>query len=338
LIALSLFSGGLDSQLATRLLQLQEIEAVAVHFFHRFHQAGEPGSWPDTVGLPRAAATVREAAEQLKIRLVLNDFSDEFLRVANDPRHGRGKGFNPCLDCRIVMLDRARRLMAEYGASFVVTGEVLGQRPMSQHKQGLEMVAKRSGLGRLLLRPLSAQRLPVTIPEEEGWVDRDKLLGLQGRNRKPQIALAKEFGLNDYPAPAGGCFLTDPNLASRFYAWSEHLGALSQREMVALRIGRHFRLPGGTHAVVGRDHHENESLKSLLGDTCHLTVAGIPGAWVYFFNTPTTEDLEVAARLAVRYSDARDRRSVNVAVLGIDPPCTIVADPADDGLLESLRV
>lgn len=338
MIALSLFSGGLDSQLATRLLQLQGMNTVAVHFFHRFHQAGEPGSWPDTDGLPQVAAMVREAAEQLGIELVLTDFSEQFLRVANDPRHGRGKGFNPCLDCRIVMLDLARQLMPEYGASFVFSGEVLGQRPMSQHKQGLEMVAKRSGLGRLLLRPLSARLLPPTIPEEEGWVDREKLLALQGRNRKPQMALAQEFGIEGYPAPAGGCFLTDPNLASRFYSWAEHLGALSPREMVALRVGRHFRLPGGTHAVVGRDKRENESLKALLGDLCHVTVEGFPGAWVFFFHTPSEKDLDIAARLAVRYSDAKDRRDVNVAVLGIDPPRTIIADPLDDDVLESLRV
>ncbi len=336
--AMGMFSGGLDSQLAVRVMKDQGITVMAVYFYHRFNRIGEQGTWPDMDHAPPQVACMSELAREAEVDFVAVDFSQKFLDITNSPKHGRGKGFNPCLDCRIAMLTSARDIMEEVGAAFVFTGEVLGQRPMSQHKQGLQMVAKRSGLEGLLLRPLSARLLPPTLPEDKGWVDRSRLLSLQGRNRTPQFDLAKELGVKHYPTPAGGCFLTDPNLATRFFSWTTHHGEIGPREMVLLRIGRHFHLPGGVHVVVGREKSENEQLRSMLPNVFHLATTDSPGASVFLLQSPTRDDVELAARLAARYSKARTEDTAHVSMTGPGTSAMIVAHPADDDLLAKLRV
>jgi hypothetical protein len=236
------------------------------------------------------------------------------------------------------MLTLARGMLAKYNVSFIFTGEVLGQRPMSQTKQGLERVEKRSGLDGLLVRPLSARLLKPTIPEQEGWIDRDSLYALQGRNRKPQFELAGIFGIRDYPQPAGGCFLTDPNIVSRFFTWAEQHGDIGPREMVLFRIGRHFDLPGGSHAVMGRNREENELLDTILPDEWHLFTREPRGASVYLLRAPNGDDLTLAARLAARYSKTRTSTHVDVVIISPSGRHIIEVAPADDELAGQFRI
>lgn len=336
--AMALFSGGLDSQLAVRLIQCQGIDIVGVHFFHRFHKPGEAGSWPDTVSVPSSVEAAHAAAERLGIELVPYDFSKEFLALINKPRFGRGKGFNPCVDCRITMLSLAKEMMPSLDAAFIITGEVIGQRPMTQVRHRLNFIAKQSRVGRLLLRPLSAGRLAPTVPEDRGWVDRTRLLSLTGRGRKAQVALATELEVDEFPQPGGGCFLTDENVASRFFSWVHRLGSVGPRELVAFRVGRHFILPGGTYAVAGRDQHENEALRALLPEAWHLVVRDRPGSSVFALHDPSDDDLRVAGGIAARYSKMRDSASVVVTATRGGESSELVVDPLAVELTESLRV
>jgi len=336
--ALALLSGGLDSQLAVRVIQSQDIEVVGVHFFHRFNKPGEPGSWPDTTVLPPPAKDVERVAERLGVQLVVYDFSKEFVAFVNKPQHGRGKGFNPCVDCRITMLSLAKTMMPNLDASFVITGEVLGQRPMTQVKHRLNYIAKHSSLGRLLLRPLSAQRLSATLPEEQGWVDRDRLLDICGRGRKAQMALAPELGITEYPQPAGGCFLTDLNVASHFFSWVERLGSVGPRELVAFRLGRHFILPGGNYAVAGRDQHENEALQALLPEATQLVCRDVPSSSVFVLHETNSADLLAAAGIAARYSKARNEGEVIVSATRLGAARELSVSPLSTEVIDSLRV
>lgn len=331
-------SGGLDSRLSLCIVRDLGVHVIALHFFHRFNRAGAPGTWPDTTTLPPQVEQIRRATIDMGVEFHAVDFSDAFLSLVNRPQHGRGKGFNPCLDCRIEMLNLARGLLGKYDVSFVFTGEVLGQRPMSQTKQGLERVEKRSGLDGLLVRPLSARLLKPTIPEQKGWIDRDSLYAFQGRNRKPQFELAESFGIRDFPQPAGGCFLTDPNIVSRFFTWAEQHGDIGPREMVLFRIGRHFDLPGGSHAVMGRNREENELLETILPDEWHLFTREPRGASVYLLRAPDDNDLTLAARLAARYSKTRTEARVDVVILSPFGRQILEVTPADDELAGQFRI
>jgi tRNA-uridine 2-sulfurtransferase len=252
---LALISGGLDSLLAARFIQSQGVEVVPLHFKIPFCHY-------DKNKQEKTEALSRLIKEELKEELRQIDIREEFLELLKNPRYGFGSNMNPCIDCKILMLAKAKEMMKETGASFVVTGEVLAQRPMSQHRQALELIEKRSGLEGLLLRPLSAKRLPETIAEREGWVDRNKLLEFSGRTRKPQIELALTLGLKDYPNASGGCLLTDPEFAKRLKDLSSHEG-LSLGGIELLRLGRHFRLGDHTKLVVGRNEREDIILEGL---------------------------------------------------------------------------
>ena len=187
----------------------------------------------------------------------------DYMRIVQNPPHGHGRGMNPCIDCRIYMLRKVKEMMAGSGASFVITGEVLGQRPMSQHRPAIRKIEKESGLEGLILRPLSAQHFPPTIPEREGIVDREKLLAFSGRSRKPQIDLAEKLGVKDYPCPAGGCLLTDPVIAARLRDLFAHVPDYDLADLHLLRIGRHFRLNPGLKVILGRNRLENEQIEAL---------------------------------------------------------------------------
>jgi len=297
--ALGLFSGGLDSMLAAAVLRAQGLEVTLICWVTPFYGAERARASAAHLGLP-----LREL-----------DLTEKFLPLIYDPPHGWGKGHNPCIDCHILMLREAGALLEAEGFDLLFTGEVLGQRPMSQNRGSLNLIAKESGFADVLLRPLSAKFLKTTRPELEGWVDREKLPNLSGRGRKRQIALAEEFGITRYPAPAGGCLLTDPGYAARLKELLRHLKEIPapRRELELLKYGRHFRLPGGAKAVVGRTQRENEMLAGLKapGDIL-VKVEKIPGPLVLFCGAEAGEDLELAAGLAAAYSDAPPGAPVRV--------------------------
>jgi tRNA-specific 2-thiouridylase len=296
---LGLFSGGLDSLLAAAVLRAQGIEVELLTFLSPFF------------GADRA----RESAGQLGLPLRVVDFTEKFLPLIYEPPHGFGREHNPCIDCHVLMLREAGALMVAEGFDFLFTGEVLGQRPMSQNRGTLNLVARESGCPDLILRPLSAKLLKPTRPELLGWVDRERLLDLSGRGRKRQMALAAEFGISRYPSPAGGCLLTDPGYAARLKELLKHQGRASRQDLELLKWGRHFRLPGGAKLVVGRTQRENEALLALtVPEDFILKVEAYPGPIVLVPGGGGLEELEEAAALAGAYSDAPPGAPINVTV------------------------
>lgn len=286
----ALLSGGLDSILAVKLIQLQGIEVKAVNFATPFFEG----------------SSAIKAAKQLNVDLEKIDITRELLEIIKHPKYGHGKNMNPCIDCHGLMLRRAGEYMEEIGASFIITGEVLGERPMSQNKQSLWIVEKISGYRGRVLRPLSAKLLPPTLPEQEGVVDREKLLAISGRSRKPQMELAKKLGIEDYPSPASGCLLTDPGFSHRLRELLAVHKEPAISDLELLKIGRHFRTEEGLKVVVGRNHKENEKLLEMASDSniC-LKVKDYPGP-ITILGQEDEEALKTAAMLTVRYSSARD--------------------------------
>lgn len=251
--AIMLLSGGLDSILAAKLMLKQGIGLLAVNFSAKLCMCGCKKTG-------ESAAQI--AAKTLKIPLKTIDITEDFVEIVKNPRHGHGANVNPCIDCKIYMLRRAKKMMAKAGASFLVTGEVLGERPMSQRMDALRLIEKTAGVNGLLLRPLTAKNMEPTLPELEGIVDRKNLLGIRGRSRRPQMALAAEFGITEYPNPAGGCLLTDPGFAKRVKDAIKH-GEFDAGNLALLSVGRHFRLSDEAKLIVGRDEAENDILLSL---------------------------------------------------------------------------
>ena len=254
--ALGLLSGGLDSALAAALLLEQGLEVVALHL------------QSPTSGRSDVAAVARDLGIPLEVR----DKGEEFLRLLRAPRWGYGRNLNPCVDCRVFMFRRGREALAEFGADFVFTGEVPGQRPMSQLRAQLDLIDRQSGLAGWILRPLAARRLPATEPERRGWVDRARLLAISGRSRQVQLAEAARLGLKHYGSPGGGCRLTDTAFARKLRDLFDHAGAgaVTDTEVGLLALGRHFRLGPGLKVVLGRDAAENGRLAALQG----------PGRWL----------------------------------------------------------
>lgn len=250
-----LFSGGLDSILAAKMMLEQGVDVLAVNFSAKLCMCGCKST---------GESAAETAAKTLNIRLKTVDITDDFIEIVKNPRYGHGSNINPCIDCKIYMFKRAKEMMDKAGASFLVTGEVLGERPMSQRMDALNLIEKRAGVKGILLRPLTAKNLEPTLPEKEGIVERGKLLGIRGRSRKPQITLAQNFGIKKYPNPAGGCLLTDPGFAKRVKDAIKH-DEFDAGNLALLSIGRHFRLSGGVKLVVGRNETENDVLLSMAG-------------------------------------------------------------------------
>ena len=246
--AVGLLSGGLDSTLAAKIIHAQGIEVHALYFSMPW------GCCDKTKAM--------EVADHLGIKLVILQLDERYLEVIKNPQHGYGTAMNPCRDCRIHMFSRAQRYMESIGADFVFTGEVLGQRPMSQLRASMSIIERESHLEGRLLRPLCAQLMEPTIPEREGVVDRQKLLNISGRSRREQMLLAQELGIKDYLPPAGGCLLTDQNFASRMKDTLKY-GYRNFRETISLKWGRHFRISKDFKAILGRDEAENQSLKAF---------------------------------------------------------------------------
>jgi tRNA U34 2-thiouridine synthase MnmA/TrmU len=256
--AIALLSGGLDSTLAAKLIKEQGIEIIVLNLKTIFCLCDKRSS----SGCSNEALKVsRDLGLEIKIINVTN----EILEIIKNPQHGFGSRMNPCIDCRILSFRKAKELMLETGARFVITGEVLGQRPMSQHRQALATIEKESGLEGLILRPLSAKLFDETLAEKKGWVLRDKLLDFSGRARRPQIALAKSFGIKDYPCSSGGCLLTDPGFSRRIKDLLNH-GELNINAAQLLKVGRHFRLAEKTKLIVARNEKEGEALLQLAVD------------------------------------------------------------------------
>ena len=256
--AVALLSGGLDSTLAVKLMIDQGIDVTAVHFTSVFCNCS-----PKTAGCKMHA---RKVAEEFAVPIHVIHKGMDYIKMVENPPHGHGSAMNACIDCRIYMLRKVKEMMPELGASFVITGEVLGQRPMSQQRHTIRLIEKESGLQDLILRPLSAQHFAPTLPEREGVVDRDKLLNISGRGRKEQFALADSLGVKDYPCPAGGCLLTDKVIAARLRDLFDHTPGYNNTDLLLLTLGRHYRLFPDLKIVLGRKQEENERLYSLAKD------------------------------------------------------------------------
>ena len=294
--ALGLLSGGLDSTLATKLILDQGIDVMALKFTSPFCTCDQKGK-----------CFAADVAERFKIPLIIKDKGEEYLNVIRSPKYGYGSGMNPCIDCRIFMFKKAKKVAEKIDASFIFTGEVLGERPMSQHRKALEIIEKESGLENMVLRPLSAKLLPETIPEQRGWVDRSKLLGIKGRSRKPQIELASKLSIEDYPCPAGGCLLTYKEFASKVRDLFEHKNEISMRDIVLLKIGRHFRF-ARNKMIVGRNEEENKHLLLLkYPEDYSFAVFGCGSPITILQGPKEKEAVEIAAKLTARYSDAEGK-------------------------------
>lgn len=329
--AIALYSGGLDSTLACRVVAAQGIRVIAVKFVTPFFGY-------DLLG--RQQEHVSEVMEKYSIELRLQDITAAYLQMLGNPPHGYGKNFNPCIDCKILLLARARQLMEQWNGSFLITGEVIGQRPMSQRKDTLRVIERDSGCEGLLVRPLCARRLAPTRPEIEGLVDRDRLLDFSGRSRTPQIRLAEDFGITDYPNPAGGCMLTDPNLAGRIARYYREHDAVLAEDILLLLTGRHFRLPHGGWLVLGRNERENQRILALRQPTdYHLFLRDRPGPTGLARYTTDPQDLQAAAGLVVRYGrkPGNSTRAATVILECGRKSSSLTVSPLDDWIFQTWR-
>ncbi|TAL18032.1 thiamine biosynthesis protein [bacterium] len=331
--AVSLLSGGLDSILATRVVQDQGVEVKALHFISPFFCASVKG---------REEATIRHYREKFSIDTEIIDVSREFLEIVDHPRYGYGKNFNPCIDCKIFLFKKALKRMEESGAKFLITGEVVGQRPMSQRRGTMDLIAAKMGAKDILLRPLCAKILPLTLPEREGWVDREKLHSFSGRGRKAQIALAEELGISGYPTPAGGCSLTDPIKAVRVRKYFDKTDrALRNPDEIRLLLsGRPFCFPGGSILTMGRSEGENNALKTLFREGDELVKVPVhPGPLGIFRPGPGGDERALAASVLLRYCPrAPEECEVGFGVVEDEPERMIKVRRASDEDLDPFRV
>lgn len=330
--AIALLSGGLDSILATKLILEQGIEVEAVNFLTVFCTCTSHG---------KSCLASKSAADNLGIKLKVFEISKEYFGVVKDPRYGYGSNLNPCLDCRIFMFKKAAAYMRETKASFLITGEVLGERPMSQRKEAMRIIEKESGLEGFILRPLSAKLLKPTLAEKQGLVNREKLLAIQGRSRKPQIHLASQLGVNDYPCPAGGCLLTDAGFAQRMRDLMKYKPDFTVNDIQLLKLGRHFRLSQEAKLIVGRNQEENEQLLNLASadDLCFypLRVKGPLGVGRGIFKG---DFLFLASAIIAKYSDGHTPCALEIAYKQISHPQanSLITFPIREETLKNLRI
>lgn len=303
--ALALFSGGLDSALAVKVVKDQGVEVIALNFVSHFFGGKNEKA--------------EKMAEQLGIKLEYIDFKSRHTEIVKNPVYGRGKNMNPCIDCHSLMFKIAGELLEEYGAQFVISGEVLGQRPMSQNAAALEKVKKLSGMEDLVLRPLSAKLLPPSKAELEGWVDREKLLDIQGRGRGRQMDLMKYYGIEDYPTPGGGCLLTDPAYSDRLEILEKD-GLLEEKESYLfhlLKIGRFYRLDKGKYLFVGRDEEGNNKIDQYkeMG-SFHITGCQMAGPHILGYGNFSEEEKQFALNLFSKYSKVKGKVEIEVRING----------------------
>jgi len=303
--AVSLLSGGLDSVLATRIIKSQGIEVVGLHFTSPFKSRREK----------ERGVQALKSADELGIRLIIKEKDLDFIEIIKNPKHGYGKNMNPCIDCRIYMLKIAKAIMEEEGADFVITGEVLGQRPMSQRRDTINIIEKESGLKGLILRPLSAIYFPETIPEQEGIIDRSKLFNISGRSRSTQYELVKEFGLKEFGCPGGGCLLTEPVFSRRLKDLFKHDIDFNMKDVKLLSIGRHFRLDENTKVIIGRNKMENEMLSMFWSEGYNLvTPSGFTGPIGLIKGKYDNDAFILAANIIYHFSKSTDKDRISVEI------------------------
>jgi tRNA-specific 2-thiouridylase len=307
--ALALLSGGLDSSLAIRIMQQQGVEVVALHFKNIFHcGSSEPGK----------PSFAERSAQALGVELKVLNNTPMIMAAVRNPKHGYGKNLNPCLDCREYMFALARKMLPELGARFLVSGEVLGQRPMSQRADAMRLIDREAGVEGLLLRPLSARVMAETLPEKELWVKRDEMLSIRGRSRRVQYDLAKRLGVTVFSAPAGGCLLTDPGFAARMQDLLDQVPDFVENDVELLKCGRHFRFSAQSRVVVGRDIADNQRLEALARPGDVLVEVSAGGSPTALLRGARDEDvLRRAAALTARYSRSRELPSVECDVIAV---------------------
>lgn len=294
--AIGLLSGGLDSTLAVKLVLEQGIDVIALKFTSPFCLCDQKGK-----------CNAAEAAKTFNIPLKVLPKGMDYLKIVRKPKFGYGSGMNPCIDCRIFILKKAKQYAKQVGAKFIFTGEVLDQRPMSQHRRALDIIEKEAGLKGKLVRPLSAKLLAETEAEKKGWIDRNKLLAISGRSRKPQIGLTKKFGITNYPCPSGGCLLTCREFAAKISDLFRHKKTTSQNDIQLLKIGRHFRI-NKNKIIIGRNKDENERLLKLKNASdCIFEVPDCGSPIAILQGKKSADAVRLAAELTAAYSDTANK-------------------------------
>lgn len=315
--AIALISGGLDSMLATKAIMDQGIHVEGINFFTGFCVEGHTHAIRkrDTEKVKRNNALW--VAEQLGIKLHIIDVIEEYKQVLLNPKHGYGANLNPCLDCKIFMVNKAKQWMQDNHFDFIITGEVVGQRPMSQRKMTMPIIANQSGANDRLVRPLSARNLPSTLPEAEGWISREKMFDFSGRSRKPQMELAKHYGFVDYAQPAGGCcFLTDESYSVKLVDLWKSRGSRDYEldDVMLLKVGRHIRPRPHFKLIVAREDGEARFMSGYKQEFISMNCASHRGPLVLIDGTPNEDDLALAAQITARYGQGREAESVEVTI------------------------
>lgn len=334
--AVALISGGLDSLLAAKVMLEQGIHVEGINFFTGFCVEGHTHAIRKKDKDKPKRNNALWSAEQLGIKLHIVDIIEEYKDVVINPKHGYGANLNPCLDCKIFMVNKAHEWLEAHGFDFIITGEVIGQRPMSQRKYTMPVVARDSGAGDRLVRPLCAQNLPPTLPELEGWLDRDKLFGFNGRSRKPQMALAAQYGFEGYAQPAGGCcFLTDKQYSVKLEDLWKTRGTREYDldDIMLLKVGRHLRPRADFKVIVGREEGENRFMEGYRKRFVHMIPVSHVGPLVLLDGEIDDAAIELAARLTARFSKGRDAELVTVEVNnreGGSRRLDVAPIPADD--------
>ncbi len=328
--ALALYSGGLDSMLSIKVILQQGIEVTAIRFITPFNTKLESFELADTSLL---------ALGELNFNIKNYPINEKFLEILKKPKFGYGKNMNPCVDCKILMFKEAKRIMVEDDYDFIITGEVLWQRPMSQRRDILSVIDREASVQGYVVRPLSAKLLNPSIAEQSGMIDRQKLFDFSGRSRKPQMKLAKELELNNYVQPAGGCLLTDPLYSAKLKDLFLHTPNPSTIDIDLLRIGRHFRASNNLKIIVGRDKRDNDFIQSIAQPSdCILWVEGIGSSLTIIKGDPTETAIKIAASLCARHSDAKKKPEVEVSYKLSGNISTVKVFPAQDSMLASLRI
>lgn len=332
--ALALYSGGLDSTLAILIVKSLGVDVLAVKFLTKFGCADTETNHE----------TSQKLASEYGFDLITEDISDKFIQIVLAPQYGYGKNLNPCIDCKVLMLKEAKALLDKHNCQFIITGEVVGQRPMSQMRDTLRRIQKLAGVTGLVLRPLSAKLLEETAPEILGLIDREKLYSIAGRSRKKQLELAQSFNLKHYQTPSGGCLLTEPNFAYRLREHLKHTAEIDLRDIELLRYGRHFRTPHANKLIVGRNKSDNASLQALAKSADILLRAldtGSPTSLLRVFNrdfASLQEDIILSASIVARYSDAKDQKFVKVEVIVDGAKNIITVTPAEKEQISKMLI
>ena len=304
--AIALLSGGLDSTLAVSILLDMGVEVEAVNFKTIFCNCTSERKRQG------CGSEARRVSQTLGVKLSVFSVTQEYVEIIKHPKHGWGSSMNPCIDCRIFMFKKARQYMEETGADFIATGEVLGQRPMSQHMRAIRLIERESGLEGLVVRPLCAKLLPPSTAEKNGLLNREQMLSIRGRSRKPQIQLAAEKGITDYACPAGGCLLTDKSYGRKLRELLQHKPDATMADMRLLKYGRHFRFSDGSKIIVGRDKNENDKLEQLGGGHLKLQVEDRLGPVTLAPADISAEAKKLAASITARYSQGKEKPALSI--------------------------